>query len=349
MMKGNVINRSATILEAIARLNELPGGLMTLFVTDGDGCVVGTLTDGDVRRALLAGVKPEDSVTRAVNTSFKALHGPLTSSAVKELRELRRHGITLVPRLDSDGRILEIIDLRATPTRLPISALLMAGGKGERLRPLTNDCPKPLLKIGGKAIIDYNVEALAECGVRDITVATRYLAEQLEEHFSAPVAGVKVKCVREREPLGTIGAASLIDYPAEGSTLVMNSDLITDISFEEMFLKHHESGAEITMAVIPYNVTVPFAILSLDGERVEAIQEKPSYSYYANAGIYLIKNRVLRDMPRGVRMDAPELIESVIDKGRPVTYFPIEGTWIDVGSPNDFRQACELMNLRIKS
>ena len=342
-MNGNILNHNASLREALARLNQLSGNAMTLFITDTDGRMLGTLTDGDVRRGLLAGLTLESAALDAANTSFRAIRGDVTAESVGELRDLRERGINLVPRLDARGRIAEIIDLRLSPTRLPVSAILMAGGKGERLRPLTLDCPKPLLTIEGKAIIDYNVEALAACGVTDITVATRYLADRIEEHFARPVAGVSVRCIREDAPLGTIGAASLVERPDSGSTLVMNSDLITTISFEEFFLKHHDSNADITIAVTPYQVAVPFAILSLDGERVTGLEEKPSYSYYANAGIYLIRNSVLNTLERGVRTDATDLIERTIARGGVVTYYPIKGTWIDVGSPTDFRHASELM------
>ena len=161
------------------------------------------------------------------------------------------------------------------------------------------------------------------------------------------MAGVHVKTVREDEPLGTIGAVALTDVAAApGDTLVMNSDLLTTISFEEMYLQHKRRGADLTIAVVPYQVSVPYAILTLDGEddsAVTGIEEKPSYSYYANAGIYLFANDLLATLVPGERCDATDLVERAIKAGRRVTYYTIKGTWIDVGSPVDFRQARELM------
>ena len=345
-MDMNLISESRTLLDALDRLNRLSGTTMTLFVTDADGVVLGSLTDGDIRRALLRGATLESSVTVAMQGAFTALAAADSGAeAVEKLRSCRRRGIMLLPRLDAEGRACELIDLRRTHTRLPLRAVLMAGGKGERLRPLTLDRPKPLLEIDGKAIIDYNIEALAACGVTDITVTTRYLAEQIEEHFAAPVHGVQVRCVRETEPLGTIGAVTLCGLPADdgGITLVMNSDLLTTVSFEEMYLKHVASGADVTIAVVPYQVSVPFAVLELDGERVTGIAEKPSYSYYANAGIYIFGNNVLAMIETGTRTDAPDLVQRAIAAGAVVTYYVISGTWLDVGSPADFRQAGELM------
>ena len=302
------ISETAPLLEAISRLNELSGGVMTLIVTDDDDRMCGTLTDGDVRRAILRGVGLDSFVGDAMFREFRALRSDNVSP--EALRALRRHGLRLIPVLDSEGRVCRIIDTGVTKTVLPVRAIMMAGGKGERLRPLTLKTPKPLLEIGDKAIIDYNVEALAGVGVDDITVTVNYLAEQIETHFSEPVAGVRVKCVREPRALGTIGSVSLVDLPPEGDTLVMNSDLLTTISFEDFYLCH---------------------------------SEKPSYSYYANAGIYIFSNRLLRTLKSDERTDATDLIERAISEGLKVTYYPINGTWIDIGSPVDFTHARELI------
>ncbi|MDE6269329.1 MAG: NTP transferase domain-containing protein, partial [Muribaculaceae bacterium] len=249
-MKRHLIHSDASMLEALNRLNELSGSTMTLFVVDGRGRVAGTLTDGDVRRALLAGLSLDSPAVAAARRDFRRLEAGRPD--VRAMRECRMAGIRLLPVLRADGTLERIIDLNHTPTELPLRALLMAGGKGERLRPLTLTVPKPLLQIEGKAIIDYNIEALAACGVRDITVSVRYLAEALEAHFAEPVAGVSVRIVREDAPLGTIGAASMVELPAGGSTLVMNSDLLTTVSFEEMYLCHDSELADITIAAIPY-------------------------------------------------------------------------------------------------
>ena len=341
-MNRHLISSEASLLDALRKLNELSGSTMTLFAVDSSGRVYGTVTDGDIRRALLAGARPEGPVAAAANRNFSYVRGERPDVAC--LRELRLKGIRLVPRLDDEGCLAGIIDLNATPSMLPLRALLMAGGKGERLRPLTLTTPKPLLEIDGKAIIDYNVEALAAVGVADITVSTAYMADAIDAHFAAPVAGVQVRTVRESQPLGTIGAASLLDWPDDGGdALVMNSDLLTTISFEEMYLHHKAQDADITIAAIPYAVSVPYAILTTDGARVTGREEKPSYSHYANAGIYMMRPGVLRSVPPGERTDATDLIERVIASGGRVAYYVIRGTWIDVGSPTDFRQASELM------
>lgn len=344
-MNQHIISDSSTILEALERINKLSGhAVMALFAVNSENVMTGTLTDGDIRRGLIAGFQPSDSVSKVMLRSFRALRGETVN--VEQLRLYRNQGVKLLPLLDGAGRIIDIIDTTCTPTRLPVSAIMMAGGKGERLRPLTLTTPKPLLKIGGKAIIDYNVEALARCGVTDITVTVNYLAEKITDHFSKPIAGVNVKCVREDMPLGTIGSAALVDIPEKGNTIVMNSDLLTTISFEDMYLRHAQEQADITIAAIPYNVSVPYAILNTDGACVTALEEKPSYAYYANAGIYIISNKLLRALPTDQRTDATDLIEQAIAQQKKVVYFPISGMWIDVGSPADFQHASELMKHR---
>lgn len=341
IISRHIINQDEKLIDALGKLNVLPGTEMTLFVVDSDEKIVGTLTDGDIRRALVAGAKLDSPIISVMHKSFRSISkGVADIELMKECRERR---ITILPEIDSDGRICGVINLNSTHTILPVSAILMAGGKGERLRPLTLDTPKPLLEIDGKAIIDYNIEALAACGIRDITVCTRYLSEKICAHFAKPVAGVEVKCVKEDKPLGTIGAASLVERPDSGTTLIMNSDLLTSISFEDFYIRHVLDGVDITVAVIPYQVSVPYAILTTDNNRVTGIEEKPSYSYYANAGIYLISNKLLNSLKPDKRTDATDFIQDAIADGHPVSYFPINGTWIDIGSPVDFRQAAEIM------
>ena len=340
-MNQYVIKENATLLEALHQLNLLSGKQMVLLVTNECDVMTGTLTDGDVRRALLGGVSLDAQVKEAMHRNFKAIK--TKDVDVVMMRNCRINGVGILPHLNDDGTIKTVYDLTKTKAVLPLSAILMAGGKGERLRPLTLNTPKPLLEIGGKAIIDYNIEALASVGITDITVTTRYLADQIHEHFSTPVAGVNVKCVTETLPLGTIGAASLVSRSEEGNTLVMNSDLLTTISFEEMYMRHIEEHADVTIAAIPYVVSVPYAILTTEGAQVKGIEEKPSYSYYANAGIYIFSNKLLDTVPSDSRTDATDLIEQAINNGLKVVYYPINGTWIDVGSPNDFKQAQDLM------
>ncbi|MDE6317716.1 MAG: NTP transferase domain-containing protein [Muribaculaceae bacterium] len=338
----HILASTATVKEAIEGLNRLSGDAMTLIVTDASGRPVGTVTDGDIRRALLRGVTLDDNVERALMREFRSVRRSKIDVAL--VREMRKLDIRLLPVIDDDGRLVEIVDLRRVKSLLPLSALIMAGGKGERLRPMTLTTPKPLLEIEGKAIIDYNIEALAHVGVKDVTVSTAYLAEQLDEHFSVPVAGINVRTLREVSPRGTIGAlADALPDMVNDTILVMNSDLLTDIALDEMYMRHTGENADITVAAIPYTVSVPYAILSTEGSRITSLQEKPTYSLYANGGIYIISRLAAGMVPRDRRYDATDLIEDAIARGLKVVYFPINGTWIDVGTPADFRHAADIM------
>lgn len=340
-LSRHCIHTDATLLDAIRAINALDGGEMTLFVTDGDGRVKGSLTDGDIRRGLVDGVGLDSAVNNVMFKGFRAIRPGCDVFSV--VAEARAAGVQLLPRLDAGGRIAELINLTQTHALLPIDAVLMAGGLGERLRPLTNDCPKPLLKVGGKAIIDYNIDALLACGVHHIDIAVRYLAERIEEHVADKYPGRGVRCVREQQRLGTFGALSLIDDFENDDVLVMNSDLLTTIDFGAMYEHHRTSGAAATVAVTPYTVSVPFAIMQTEADRVTGMMEKPTYNYFANAGVYIVKRSMLNLLKRGEYMDAPDFLTLLIDSGHKVSHFRIDGTWIDIGSPDDYRYACELM------
>ncbi len=336
-MKRHLINVNSTVGEALMQLNALSGANMTLVVVDESSHPVGTLTDGDIRRALIAGVTLSMSVTEAMNRKFISIDE--SEIAPDSFANLRAKGIKLLPVTDADSRLIELVDLDRCKARLPLSALLMAGGRGERLLPATLTTPKPLLPLRGKAVIDYNIDLLHSYGVNDITVATRYLSEKIIDHFK----DTDVKCVTEKEPLGTIGALSLLGEIPFENILVMNSDLLTDAPVDEMFRHHRESASAVTIATVPYTVSVPYAILETSGNEVTSLQEKPSYSFYANAGIYMLNRKALSIVAPGEPIDATDLIARAIDSRLRVTYFPLSGTWIDIGTPTDFRHAEELL------
>ncbi len=342
----HVISVKASVRQALRALNDLSGETMTLFALDSRDVLCGTVTDGDIRRALIAGASLDDTLEQVMHRDFRALRPG--DDAFILLPRLRKQGIILVPVLDEKGCIKDIIDLRTARTRLPVDAVLMAGGRGERLRPLTLETPKPLLKVGGKPIIDYNIEELAVCGIENIFVTVNYLRTQIEEHFALPVAGVHVRCVAEPARLGTIGSLALIKDFVHNDVLVMNSDLLTTLDFEKMFIHHRNSGAMLTVAAIPYTVSVPYAIMQTEGDRVTGLAEKPTFNYFANAGVYMMQRKCISRITPGVALDAPDFIEMLIADGAKVAYFPVEGTWIDIGSPDDFRYANELMSRRLR-
>ena len=329
----NLINRNSTLRDALNQLNTLGDGMLTLLVTDNDGVMLGTLTDGDIRRAFLAGATPDTQVSEASNTSFTSINAA-DEDVTDIVAECRRRGIKLLPRLDSEHRLTHVYDLTRLDCIVPLRALMMAGGRGERLRPLTDTTPKPLLPVGGKPIIDRNIELMRRAAIDDITVAVGYKADMLRDHL-----GDSVKYITESEPLGTIGALSLMPDDNR-DVLVMNADLLTGVSIEQMYLTHKRTGAEVTMGVIPYTVSVPYAIVETNGNgRVIGLREKPAYTWQANAGIYIFARSVLMSLKPGEHIDAPELIEQVIERGGHVSTCLIDGGWLDIGTPEDYARA----------
>ena len=259
---------------------------------------------------------------------------------IKRQRELKMH---LVPILDNDKHIVEIINLEKYKTRLPIDAVLMAGGKGERLRPLTEKTPKPLLQVGGKAIIDHNIDRLISYGVKHISVTVNYLKEQIEEHFREPRGEVQVQTVREPKFLGTIGSIKFVPEFYNDTVLVMNSDLFTNINYEDFYLHFKEHDADMSVAAVSYDVDIPLGILNLDGRNITGLSEKPHFGYYANAGIYLIKKSALALIPENTMFHSTDLVEALIAVERKVIRFPIGGTWIDIGTPQEYRRANDMV------
>jgi len=341
-MKNHFISQDITLLEALAQINSVAPEPLVLFVLDADQRMVGTLTDGDSRRALVGGASLVDKVERIMHRNFNYMNVEDVTD-VKELKRQREKKMKLVPILDSDKHIVDIINLEKYKTRLPVDAVMMAGGKGERLRPLTEKTPKPLLPVGGKAIIDHNVDRLILYGVQHINVTVNYLKEQIEEHYTEPRNGIQIKTVREPQFLGTIGSIKFIPEFFNDNVLVMNSDVFTNIDYEDFFLHFQQNDAEMSVAAIPYNVSIPYGILDLDGRNIHGLLEKPKYTYYANAGIYLIKRRALEEIPDDTFFNATDLVEKLISVGKSVIRYPLNGTWIDIGNPQEYQKANDLV------
>lgn len=341
-MKDHIISQDITLLEALSRICDLAPEPLVLFVLNNKKQMVGTLTDGDSRRALIAGASVNDIIVNIMHRNFNYMKVEELAN-VGELKRQKELKMKLVPVLNRDMHIVEIINLEKYKTRLPIDAVLMAGGKGERLRPLTEKTPKPLLPVGGKAIIDHNIDRLINYGVKHINVTVNYLGEQLEEHFMEPIGDIMVQTVREPKFLGTIGSIRFVKEFYNDTILVMNSDLFTNINYEDFYLHFKEYDAEMSVAAVPYNVSIPYGILDLDGRNIHGLLEKPKYTYYANAGIYLIKRNALEEIPDDTFFNATDLVEKLISEKKKVIRYPLNGTWIDIGNPQEYQKAQDLV------
>ncbi len=342
-MKNHLISKDISLLEALSAICNLAPEPLVLFVLNENSQMVGTLTDGDSRRALIKGASVNDKVETIMHRDFNFMKIEDVNN-VMEIKRQRELKMKLIPVLDSDNHIVEIINLDDYKTRLPIDAVLMAGGKGERLRPLTEKIPKPLLKVGNKCIIDHNIDKLINYGVKHISVTVNYLKEQIEEHFAKPRGDVQVQTVREPKFLGTIGSIRFVKEFYNDTILVMNSDLFTNINYEDFYLHFKEHDADMSVAAVPYSVQVPYGIFIIENHRnISGLVEKPTYDYYANAGIYLMKESALELIPKETFFNATDLIETLISAGRKVIRFPLNGTWIDIGSPQEYQKANELV------
>lgn len=341
MNEKYIISSEATILQALSALNEIGHAAQTLFVVNSDNKMVGTLTDGDIRRSLIAGKPIETPVLNVMHTDFQFVKE--FDWDVRKLKSLRKKGILFIPILNEQRRIVGVFNLMKYKNILPIDAVLMAGGKGERLRPLTEKTPKPLLPVGDKAIIDYNIDNLIYHGVKHISVTVNYLKEQLEKHFATEYNGVKVQCVREPRFLGTIGSLCFVEKFENDTILIMNSDLFTNIDLEDFYLQFIETGADMSAAAVPYSISVPYGIFNVNEDNITGLSEKPTYNYYANAGIYLIKKELINLIPKDTFFNATDLIELLIEQKKKVVRFPIHGYWIDIGNNDEYAKAQDIV------
>ncbi|WP_222535550.1 nucleotidyltransferase family protein [Pedobacter polysacchareus] len=341
-MRQHIVNLGAEARIALRALDVLKDFVSrTLFVVNDDNKLVGSLTDGDIRRGLLNGLEISHSIADFMNNNFKYLKS--SEDNITLIKEYKNNGISLIPLIDDNFQLLEILDLTITKTILPVAALIMAGGKGERLKPLTEQTPKPMLKIGNKPIIEYNIDRLIAYGIKDIFISVKYLKEQVINHFgNGSSKGVNIYYIEEDEPLGTLGALSLIENLHYEDILVMNSDLLTNIDFEDFYQFYMQENASMALASIPYKVNIPYAVLETFEHKVASFTEKPDYIYYSNGGIYLMKV-ALRDMfVKGSYFNATDLMDKVIaDERHSLVHFPLLGYWLDIGKHQDYLKAQE--------
>lgn len=337
----HIIGSSSLIIDALKRINSIVNEPLVLFVVDDNQRMIGTLTDGDIRRALIKGIRTDSSVMDAANINFNCLYQGINDD-VLNVRHQRSLRMKLVPILNQERKIVDIINLEKYLSILPVDAVLMAGGKGERLRPLTEKVPKPLIKVGEKAIIDYNIDSLISYGLKHITVTVNYLGEQIIDHFSSERNGIKIRTVREPKYLGTIGSINFVERFYNDTVLVMNSDLFTNINYEDFYLHFVQHDADMSVAAVPYVVKIPYGVFNLDGREITGITEKPTISYYANAGIYLIKRQCLNLIPEDEYYNATDFMEKLISSGLKVVRYPISGYWIDIGQLDELERAREI-------
>jgi dTDP-glucose pyrophosphorylase len=334
-----LIGPQASLHDAIVALDK--GGLQIALVVDSEQRILGTLTDGDVRRALL---KQLPLATPASEVMSRRPHTALADSSKESVLALmERHQLLQIPLIDSDGRVvgLETLHGLLQGRRKNNAVFLMAGGFGKRLQPLTDNCPKPLLQVGEKPILELIIEGFVKAGFHRFFISTHYRPEMIRERIGdGSQWGVDVHYVHEEEPLGTGGALGLL--PLEGiqePLFMMNGDLLTNLDFGKLLRFHEEHDGVATMCVREHEHRVPYGVIETDGMRITSMVEKPAYRYFINAGIYVLSPEVIRGVAPGRRVDMPTLLEEQMGNGRTVNMFPLHEYWLDIGRMEDFQRA----------
>ena len=330
------ISPSASIFETARILQETSSRIV--LVIDENSKLLGIVTDGDIRRGLLAGGSAEESCTKVLNTSPRTI-GP--EGRVEELFRLTSGGdANAIPIVSHDGTAHGIWVSHLGHQKLDNTVVIMAGGKGMRLRPITSAIPKPLVSLAGKPMLHHLLESLHGEGFENVAISVNYLGEQIEESVGdGSPWGLAVTYLREDAPLGTAGALGILNPVPELPVLVVNADVVTGARFRDFIDQHGNASAAITVGMRVHDLEHPFGVLELDGSGVTGIREKPVWREFVSAGVYVLSPEVFSLIPPGKYLDMPELVTLAIDRELRVEGFPLHESWLDVGTPDDFRRA----------
>jgi NDP-sugar pyrophosphorylase family protein len=315
------------------------GAAQIALVTESDR-LIGIVTDGDVRRGLLRGESLEATVTNIMQQDFRSL--PASATAAEALAFMQRETLHQIPALDETGKVVHLFLLEdlIKPQRLPNSVVIMAGGEGKRLRPLTSNCPKPMLHVAGEPILEIILKQCLDAGFDHFYFAVNYLKEQIQSHFQdGSTWGARIQYLEEVKPLGTAGALSLLPQRPDHPFLVLNGDVLTRVDYAHLLRFHADHQSTATLCVREYSTQIPYGVVRMDDLKVVALEEKPLLTHYVNAGIYLLNPDMLDLVPKDVFFDMPQLLETAAQQGKPVSAFPIYEYWLDIGQLADYEQA----------
>jgi len=338
--RQTIISSKASIGEAIAQLEN--AGTGALLLCDGENFLRGLLTDGDLRRAILKEISFDSPCEEIANPDpIVAPTNCQPDEALRLMDHAREFVLNHLPIVNEAGQVVDLI-LRSdliSDERLQLSAMIMAGGFGKRLQPLTNDTPKPMLPIGDKPLLELTIRKLRKAGIRRVNVSTHYLAEKISDHFGdGKLFDVDIKYIREDQPLGTAGGLRLLEGQSE-TLLVINGDIVTDVDFRSMLAYHREHRADVTVGVCRYELKVPYGVIECNGSWVKRVREKPVLPFLVNAGIYILEPAVCRFIPEDDTFDMTDLIERLVENHKQVISFPIVESWLDIGQKADYERA----------
>jgi len=333
-----IISSTCTIKEAFKTIDA--GALKIAIIVNNEKKVIGTIGDGDIRRGILNGKTLDDTIEELY---FKdPILAKQTDTKSQIIQKAIAKKIYQVPIVDKNNFLIDIVDLATLlkTQKRKNKIILMAGGLGTRLRPLTHDTPKPLLNVGDKPILQTIIESFAKYGFEDIIISVNYKSDMIKEYFKdGSQFGVKISYIDETKRLGTAGALSLIQENPQEPFFVMNGDLLTNVNFEKFLDFHMDENAIASMAIREDNFQVPYGVIETNGAKITKIEEKPTYKYFVNAGIYILSPQVLKYIPKDQFFDMPTLFEKLIKDNKNVLSFPIHEYWLDIGRMEELQKA----------
>ena len=337
MNQNNIIYTNQSIKECLKKINDNRGE--AVIVIEKNKKVKGVITDGDIRRAIINGASNNESVLKFCNSDFKYIKN--NESNVNEIISLRNDKIFIIPIVNDNMELVEILNLNLNKNILPLDVVIMAGGRGERLKPLTDNCPKPLLKVGNKPILEHNVSHLIKYGIKKFHISINYLGEMIIDFFNQTKfnLNVEINFINEKFPMGTIGALSKLKSIESDTILLINSDVLTTIEYDKFYLDFIKNKSDVSVAAIDYSVNIPYAIFDVKNENIHGFKEKPKLNFKASSGMYLIKKDLLKYIPKDKKFDATDFIKLIIDKNYKLSWFDLDNYWLDIGKHSDFIKA----------
>lgn len=336
--KKVLVTPKTSILEVIKIIDDSSAGIA--LVVDTEDHLLGTITDGDIRRAILRGEQLTEPACSIMNEQPTVAR--INDEQEVILTSMKQRDLKQIPILNDDGCVvyMETLSEMIKLTKRENWVVLMAGGLGKRLYPLTNDCPKPLLKVGDKPILETIIQNFIDYGFSRFYISVNYKAEMIEDYFGdGSQWGVEIRYLREKEQLGTAGALSLLPEVPTNPLVIMNGDLLTKVNFAHLLDFHKEYQADATMCVRDYKFQVPYGVVQLDKHRLTGIVEKPVQQFFVSAGVYVLEPEVLHIIPQNKYFDMPTLFDNLISTNKETAVFPVREYWLDIGRMGDFEKA----------
>jgi dTDP-glucose pyrophosphorylase len=336
--KKTLLPITSTVKEATQTIDS--SHMLVALVVDNEQKLLGMVTDGDIRRAILKGISLDESVDKIMNTSPVVI--PINESSINIYKIFEKTHFRHLPVIDSQKRVigLRLLDELHHTIKKRNIVVLMAGGLGTRLGNLTHSCPKPLLKVGNKPLLETILENFIDHGFCNFYFSVNYKAEMIEDYFeNGQKWGVDIQYIRENKRLGTAGALSLLPEKTDLPLIVMNGDVLTKVNFQSLLDFHKEHQADATMCVREYDFQVPYGVVNVDQNKITKIDEKPIHRFFVNAGIYVLSSKTLDLIPKETYFDMPALFEQMMEYKMETTAFPIREYWLDIGQVEDFKQA----------